>query len=99
MKEWHFSNIEIKSNDISVIKLRTILLLEADFNTINKIIFNTRFILTLETQDIILKEFIRGRCRQSAICVAINKKLLACIANQIKRLHATISADASNCFD
>ena len=35
-------------NNISVSKLRAILLLEADFNTSNKIIFNTRLIPTLE---------------------------------------------------
>ena len=36
--------LEKKPNEIAVSKLRAILLLEADFNTVNKIIFNTRLI-------------------------------------------------------
>ena len=37
-----------KTADISVMKLRAMLLLEADYNAINKIIFNTQLIPTLE---------------------------------------------------
>ena len=99
MEEWHFSNVGEKPNNISVTKLRAILLLKVDFNTINKIIFNTRCIPTLETQDIIPKEYIRERRRQSAIHMAINKKLLADITNQIKKLYTTMCIDISNCFD
>ena len=40
-----------KPNNISVSKLRAILLLDVDFNAINKIIFNTRLIPTLEAQN------------------------------------------------
>ena len=51
--------LEKKVNDISVMKLCAILLLEADFNIANKIIFNTRIIL-LEYKNEILREIIGG---------------------------------------
>jgi len=54
---------EKKQNDISVSKLRAILLLEDDFNVVNKIIFKTRLILILKAKDLILKEIIREKHR------------------------------------
>ena len=50
--------LEKKLNTISVSKLRAILLLEADFNAVNKIIFNTRLIPTLEAKELIPKKII-----------------------------------------
>ena len=70
-----------KPNDILVSKLRAILLLEVDFNAINKIVFNIRLISILEAQDTIPRELIRGRCEQSTIYIVINKKLLGDITN------------------
>ena len=40
--------LEKKPNEVIVFKLRVILLLEADFNVANKIIFNTRLIPQIE---------------------------------------------------
>jgi len=40
--------LEKSSRNINVAKLRAILLLEADFNAFNKIIFNTRVMLLIE---------------------------------------------------
>ena len=57
------------------------LLLEADYNTSSKIIFNIRMIPTLEVRDSILYEIVGGHRSQSAIHIAINKKLMADIAN------------------
>ena len=54
---------EKKQNDISVSKLRAILLLENDFNVVNKIIFKTRLILILKAKDLIPKEIIREKHR------------------------------------
>ena len=50
--------LEKKPNDISESKLRAILLLKANYNVVNKIIFNTRLILTLEAKELIPKEII-----------------------------------------
>ena len=52
--------LEKKQNNILVSKLRAILLLEADFNIINKILFSTRLIPTLEAKELILKKLIGG---------------------------------------
>ena len=54
--------IEKKLGTIHVSNLRTILLLEADFNIDYKIIFNMRLIPTLEYLYVILQEIIGG-CR------------------------------------
>ena len=91
--------LEKKQNEISVTKLRAILLLEAEFNAANKIIFNTRLILILEHRNEIPHEIIGGHQLQSVIHIALNKKLINDITNQAKLLHAIISTDASNYFD
>ena len=49
--------LEKKLNNISVSK-SSILLLKADFNAGNKIIFNNRLIPTLEAKELIPKEII-----------------------------------------
>ena len=41
-------------------KLRAILLLEADFNALNKVVFNNRALLVIEASKIILLEVIGG---------------------------------------
>ena len=91
--------MEKKENAIHVSKLRAILLLEADFNVINKIIFNTRLIPTLKNRNEIPYKIIGGRRNQAAIQLAINKKLLSDTANEWKMPSITISVDTSNCFD
>ena len=53
--------LEKKQGEISISKLRVILLLEADFNVINKIVFNTRLIPKLEAKNMIPREIIGGR--------------------------------------
>ena len=53
--------LEKKANDISVTKLCIILFLEADFNAVNKILFNTRIILIIEKENMILREIMGGR--------------------------------------
>ena len=54
MQEKAPENIDIK-------KLRAILLLEADFNTVHKIIFNGRIMPRLEESNIIPNKIIYGR--------------------------------------
>ena len=50
--------LENKLGMINISKLRVILFLEADFNTIKKILFNARLILQTEQYNSILKEII-----------------------------------------
>jgi len=54
--------LEKSPGKISVSKLYAILLLEADFNAINKIAFNTRLLPVIEKSKSIPKELVGG-CR------------------------------------
>ena len=91
--------LEKKPNEIAVSKLRVILLLEADFNTANKIIFNTRLIPQMEDRNKIPREIVGSHRSQSAIHITVNKKLIADISNQSETPYAIVSSDASNYFD
>ena len=66
---------------LSVSKLRVILLLEADFNTLHKIIFNRRILPILKKKNLFPHKIIRCNRGQSAIHIALNKKLIADISN------------------
>ena len=53
--------LEKAPGKILVLKLRAILLLEANFNALCKVIFNRRILLTLESKNLILAEVIGSR--------------------------------------
>jgi len=67
--------------NVYITKLRALLLLKAEFNTLNKIIFNNRALPTIEASKTILYEIIGGRRGQSLIYIALNKKLVCDIGN------------------
>ena len=73
--------LEKEKGNINIENLRVILLLEADFNRLNKIIYNSRVIPELEKREEILFEVIRGRRGQSSLHVALNKKLISDCSN------------------
>ena len=73
--------------------------MEVDFNALNKIIFKSRVIPTLEKKWTILDEIIRERRCQSAIDTALNNKLISDIANQQKVPTILILTDATNCYN
>ena len=52
---------------INISKLHAILLLEANFNVLYKIVFNIRILPSLEYDRLILDEIIGGRHEQSAL--------------------------------
>ena len=91
--------LEKSKGYINVRKLKAILLLEADFNTLNKIVFNTKLMPSLERTNSIPYEIIGERRGQSSLHVALNKKLVCDISNQQKQPMVVISANASNCYD
>ena len=91
--------LEKLAGNVNVQKLWAILLLEEDFNTIYKIIFNSRFIPSIEAANAILMEVIGGRRSQAATHLALDKKLIADIANVRKLLTITICANVMNCYD
>ena len=84
---------------LSISKLRAILLLEADFNKLYKIIFNRRILPALEKKYLIPYKIVGGLKGQSAIHGALNKKLIADISNQTKCSSVIISTDTINCYN
>ena len=91
--------LEKVAGNINVQKLRAILLLEADFNAMHKIIFNNQLMPRIEADNVIPIEVIGGRRSQAVTYLALNKKLIADIANVRKLPTVTICADATNCYD
>ena len=91
--------LEKVAGNINVQKLRAILLLEADFNALHKIVFNNRLIPKLEEADAIPVKIIGGRRAQAATHLSLSKKLIADIANVRKVPTITVCADATNCYD
>ena len=65
----------------------------------HKIIFNNRLIPSIEAANAIPMEVIGGRKSQAATHLALDKKLIADIANVRKLPIITICADATNCYD
>ena len=74
--------LEKSLGNILVQKLQAILLLEADFNTINKIIFNTCAMPLMELHNKIPSEIVSYRRSQSYLHLVLSKKLIANISNQ-----------------
>ena len=91
--------LEKSAGDVNIQKLRAILLLEADFNAMDKIIFNSSLIPSIEAANAIPIEVIGDRRSQVATYLALDKKLIADIANMRKFPIITIYADATNCYD
>jgi hypothetical protein len=91
--------LEKSAGDVNVQKLRVILLLEADFNVMHKIIFNSRLIPSIEAANAIPMEVIGDRRSQAAIYLALDKKLIVDIANVRKLPTITICYDATNCYN
>ena len=91
--------LEKEAGNINMDKLRAILLLEVDFNALNKIVFNGRVILRIKIAKTIPYEVIGRRRGQSSLHVALNKKLVCNIGNQQKKPIVVVSADATNCYD
>lgn len=91
--------LEKVAGNINVQKLRAILLLEADFNALCKIVFNNRLVPKLEKVDAIPVEIIGGRRAQVVTHLALSKKLIADIVNVRKVPMITACADATNCYD
>ena len=91
--------LEKVRGNIEVSKLRAILFLKADFNSLNKIIFNRRVLPYLENKKEIPYKIIYRRRDQSLLHIALNKKLVADCSNQIKYPTVVVSVDASNYYD
>jgi signal transduction histidine kinase len=84
---------------IQVDKLRAILLMEADFNFYNGLMFAKRMMDRAEQNAWIPNEIYGGRRNHEAIEVAMNRRLTADISRQRRAPLAVASVDAQTCYD
>ena len=86
-----------KANSNRVDKLRTIVLMEPDFNLLNKII-GKRVMRMAEQADSIAPEQFGSRKKKSAIIHALNKQLTTDILRQDKTNFCLMILDAKDCY-
>ena len=79
-------------------KLRAILLMEADFNASNKIVYGERMLDNARKYKLMPEEVFSEKNRE-ATDGGIAKKLFFDIARQLRRPAALASVDAANCYD
>ena len=91
--------LEKSENDIRVEKLRAILLMEADFNFVNKLIFGHRMIQQCERYRRFPKELYGSRNHHSAYEVAVNRRLSIENMKQKRRNGIIAGVDAAQCYD
>lgn len=84
---------------ILVIKLRAILLMEADFNFANKLIFGRRMMWFAEDNKAIPAECYGSRKHHEAIDAALNRRLATDIFRQQRISAAIASLDLADCYD
>ena len=85
--------------DIRVDKLRALLLIEADFNSLNKLIFSIRIIKASEQHRRMSEEIFGSRNNLSAILVVVNRRLVTDTFRQKRRSGAIAGVDISQCYD
>ena len=91
--------LEKEKGVIRVDKLRAILLMEADFNFANKLIFGSRMVRRAIHNKEIPKECYGSVPAHEAIEVGINRRLLLDISRQRRAPMAIASVDAHTCYD
>jgi hypothetical protein len=91
--------LEKTAGVIRVEKLRAILLMEADFNFFNGLMFAGRMMRQAEAQGRIPLEIYGSRKNHEAVEVAINRRLVADLLRQKRIPGAIASVDAESCYD
>ena len=84
---------------IKVDKLRAILLMEADFNFINKLMFGNRLIKQCTKYNRFPKELFGGLANKSAQEVGVNRRLVLDLFRLKRRNGAVTGVDATQCYD
>ena len=91
--------LEKVANNIKVDKLRAILLMEADFNFLNKLHFGHRLVHQCELHDRFPDELYGSRAGREASTVAINRRLTIEYMLQTRLGGALVGVDAAQCYD
>ena len=77
--------LEKLKGNINVEKLRGILLMEADYNFLSKLLLGVRLMRSVEARQGFPEELAGSKKRHEAIDVAINRKLVGDMMRQLKR--------------
>ena len=80
-------------------KLRAILLMEADFNFSNKLLFGSRMLRHAESNHALPDENAGSRNGRSYVEVALKRRLVGDRLRLLNRPGCIISADAHTCYD
>ena len=91
--------LEKKEGEIRVDKLRVILLMEADFNFSNKLIFGSRMLKHAKQHHVLPGENTGSRNWRSYVEVALKRRLVGNRLWLLNRPGCIVSADAHTCFD
>ena len=91
--------LEKEPGVIDVEKLRAILLLEADFNFVNKLYFGTRMITRAHQEDLIPPECFGGVKHRNPHHLALTRKCFIDLSTIMLTTIAVASVDAAQCYD
>jgi hypothetical protein len=91
--------LEKERGVIKADKLRAILLMEADFNFANKLVFGHRMMRQAERKQQIPKEIYGSRNGHSATELGLNRRLVTDLSRQRRWPMAISSVDAHTCYD
>ena len=91
--------IEKVGGNIRVDKLRALILMEVDFNSLNKLIFSSRMIKCMENKKCMPEELFGSHKKLSAILVAVNRRMFTDIFRQKYRSGAIVWVDAAQCYN
>jgi hypothetical protein len=81
-----------------ITKLRSILLMEADFNVTNKVIYGVRMLANVRKYKLMPEEVYSERNRLSEVGT-LSKVLFYDIVRQLRRPAGLALVDADNCYD
>ena len=88
-----------KPENIKVSNIRSIIISEADWNTIGKLVIAKKMMENAEANEVLPREHIGGRKGRKATDGALTKKLVMDNARLLQKPVAVISTDAANCYD
>ena len=88
-----------KPDNIKVSNIRSIIISEADWNSIGKLIIAKKMMKNAETHCLLPREHIGGRKSRKATDGALTKRLIIDNSRLLQKPLAIISTDATNCYD
>ena len=89
---------KIKGN-INVDKLRAILLMEADYNFVSKLLLGVRLTQIIEDRKGFPEELGGSRKNHEAVDIALNWRITSDILRQLRRPGTITGVDAASCYD